>query len=484
MPLLVKRSILILSVLGLAACGTAASGDQTPAGKPLAEPAVKVARARHDWPMFGFTPDKRNDSRASTGITARSAHRLHRRRVSLPGTVDSSPIYLHAARVHGRRRPIVVVTTTYGRTLALSAPTGRVLWSFTPRSYSSLKGSYRITTTSPVADASGTFVYAASPDGLIHKLRVSNGSQVTRGPWPVSVTRLPAREKLAAPLGLVGNRLVVATGGYIGDQPPYQGHVVTVDSRSGRRLHVWNSLCAERRYVLRPSTCPASDSAIWARAGVVADVSRGRLLLATGNAPYDGRRNFADSVVVLSLRTLRRVGGWTPPNQKALADSDADLGSTAPALLPGNLAAQGGKAGKIDLVDLRRGRSIQTVSTPAGQPMFTAPAVLVRGKRATIIETTFGGTEAWALRGRRLHKLWSNGTGGTSPVVAGGLAWIFDPSGALNAYLPGTGRRVAHLPAGSGHWNTPVVADGRVWLPEGSANDHATSGSLSIYSLR
>jgi hypothetical protein len=33
------------------------------------------------------------------------------------------------------------------------------------------------------------------------------------------------------------------------------------------------------------------------------------------------------------------------------------------------------------------------------------------------------------------------------------------------------------------HWQSPIVVDGRVAMPEGSANDHATSGVLDIYRL-
>ena len=43
---------------------------------------------------------------------------------------------------------------------------------------------------------------------------------------------------------------------------------------------------------------------------------------------------------------------------------------------------------------------------------------------------------------------------------------------------------VAMLSAGSGHWNSPIVIDGRVALPEGDANHHATSGVLDIWRLR
>jgi hypothetical protein len=92
------------------------------------------------------------------------------------------------------------------------------------------------------------------------------------------------------------------------------------------------------------------------------------------------------------------------------------------------------------------------------------------------------GLDAWKLQGRRLVPAWSARGPGTSPVVAGGLLYVFDPSGnGLRVYLPASGKLVTTLPAGQGHWNSPIVADGRIALPEGNANDHATSGVLDLY---
>jgi len=41
--------------------------------------------------------------------------------------------------------------------------------------------------------------------------------------------------------------VLAATGGYIGDAPPYQGHVAVIDARTGRIVGVWNALCSNRR---------------------------------------------------------------------------------------------------------------------------------------------------------------------------------------------------------------------------------------------
>ena len=45
--------------------------------------------------------------------------------------------------------------------------------------------------------------------------------------------------------------------------------------------------------------------------------------------------------------------------------------------------------------------------------------------------------------------------------------WSSNGSG-LHVYTL-AGNEVAVLPAGAGHWNTPIAVDGRVALPEGTA---------------
>jgi hypothetical protein len=412
--------------------------------------------------------------------------------VSLPGTVDSSPIYLHRVRVHGHRRDVFLVTTTYGRTLAIDARSGRRLWQLVPRSTRSLEGGPQFTTATPVADPDRRHVYAASPDGHIHKLSVASGHEA-RG-WPRSVTRDPTHEKIAAALNLSGPWVLVTTGGYIGDAPPYQGHVVSISRRSGRIGHVFNSLCSDRHGIIVPSSCAASDSAIWARAGAVVEPRSHRLLVATGNAPFNGRTDWGDSVLELSsgARSLRQ--SYTPSDQAELNSTDADLGSTAPALVPESrprFGVQGGKDHRLKLLRLSRlnGRSathgprtggeVQVSRPDGGVPVFTTPAVA-----GSLVFTADGdGTAAFALRGSRLSRVWVNSRPGTSPVLAGGLLWVYDPAdGGLYVYRPSSGVGVARLPAGPGHWSSPIVVDGRVALPEGDANDHRTHGVLDIYS--
>ena len=443
----------------------------------LAATPAQAASPNFDWPLFGLGPGRANATNRSIGITASNAAQLHRRTVALPGTVDSSPVYLHAVSVAGGRHDLFVMTTTYGRTLAVDAGDGRILWTFTPSGIGGWEGSAQITNASPAVTR--RFVYSASPGGRVHKLSLSDGREVG-GRWPVTVTRDATHEKLTSSFNLLRGRLLVATGGYIGDAPPYQGHVLSIDAASGRIRAVFNSLCSDRRGIIVPRTCDASDSAIWGRSGAVR--VRGRWLVATGNAPYNGRTNWGDSVLALDDR-LRLRAHFTPPDQAQLNDSDTDLGSSVPASIGGGSVLQGGKDGKLRVLRLPSLRQVQQLPTPGGAQLFTAPAVWRHGRSTTVFVATGSGTAAYAERGGRLKALWSSGTGGTSPVVAGGLLYVYDPGGALVIYRPGSGSVVAKLPAGAGHWNSPVPGGGRIAVPEGNANDHRRDGQLSLYSL-
>ena len=69
-------------------------------------------------------------------------------------------------------------------------------------------------------------------------------------------------------------------------------------------------------------------------------------------------------------------------------------------------------------------------------------------------------------------------------MLAGGLLYVYDQQGgALKIYNPVNGRLLRSLDAAGGHWNSPIAVGGRVILPTGNANDHATSGEIFIYHL-
>ena len=486
----------------LAACGS----TTTTAAAPT--PTVSVAAIPHasrssagellEWSEFGLNPQRSDVSELASGIARAELGHLRHITVALPGTVDSSPIYLHEVSVEGATHDVIVVTTTYGKTLAIDADSGKILWTFTPPGYSTWAGSAQITVSSPLADPDREWVYATSPNGLINKLSLANGSEDTSGSWPVSVTREPVHEKLGAALNIDGPDILAATSGYLGDIPPYQGHVVVIERASGRLLSVFNTLCANRRYLQVPSSCSASDSAILSRGGPVVEPGGKSILIDTGNGPWNGTTDFGDSVLELSFPALSLRQSFTPTNQEELNTGDIDLGSSAPVLLGENRVVLAGKDGIMRVLVLSRldghppsgararvhplGGEVQRLPIPGGGMLFSAPAVWRHDGRTTMFVADEHATGAYVLRHGRLYRAWENNTPGTSPVMVGGLLYVYDyVAGGIYVYTPGSPQPIAKLPGESGHWNSPIVVDGHVVEPEGDANEHKLAGNLEIF---
>jgi len=486
----------VLLALGLAVvCETAG------AARPHAVSATAA------WPAFGYDATGDDDGPAVTGITASNLTKLAPQVVALPGTVDSSPIYLRNVLVDGKRRNVYVVDTAYGRTLAIDAASGAILWQFVPQGISSWEGSLEITTSSPVVDPSLTYVYSASPEGKIHKLLLANGQEV-RGGWPVTVTFAPTKEKISSSLEVYGPYVLAALAGLsdkIGLPYPRVGHLVEIDRRTGAIAHVFNSECSTRTTIIVPSTCPESEAGIWGRIPATVDPS-GNLLVATADGAWNGRTDWGDSVLELSP-SLEPLQSYTPADQAKLTADDLDLGSTAPVLLTPHLVLQAGKDGVIRLLDLDAlngrthaagpylGGEISTAEAPQGAEVLAQPAVWrPPGREPWVFVANDFGIEAFELALQpkpHLVLMWSDGRAGSSPVIAGGLLYaynvdegglsIYDPDPPTGVELPNEPLMTLSIPRG--HWNSPVIADGRIALGDGNANDHATTGDLTIWSI-
>jgi outer membrane protein assembly factor BamB len=466
---------------------------------PVLVGAFAASAAAGDWPQFGFDPARSSAPAGTVGITAANVGKLARQQVKLDGIADSSAVYLRSVPIGGGTHDAFFVTTSYGRTTAIDADSGSVLWKYVPPGIAGWEHSAQITTAAPAVDPSRRFLYTASPDGRIHKLAVSDGTEVTAGGWPVTITLDPQHEKIGPGLNVSGALVLAATGGYIGDFPPYQGHVVSIDRATGRLLHVFNALCSDRHRLIEPSTCVEAGGAIWGRGGVVVEPGSHKLLVATGNGAYNGRTNWGDSVLELSADAGKLLQAYTPRNADYLEGTDLDLGSASPAILTKNLVVQPGKDGKVRLLRLDRlngrtrgaapvqGGEVQIIPGPRSHQILTAPAVWHSGGRAWVFIGNYAATAGYVLQSGakpRLRRVWQVDRGGSSPVVAGGLLYTFDPlAGGVHVYRPTTGALVTTLPTGTGHWNSPIVADGRVAVPEGDSNDHHSNGVLDIFRL-
>jgi hypothetical protein len=451
-----------------------------------AQRAVRHEPVR-DWLQFGADAASSGAFTSETGISGANAASLIRRQVQLDGTVDASAVYLHSTTVNGSNHDVFFVTTSYGKTIAVDADSSAILWEYTPPGFSSWVGTAQITNSTPAVDPDRQHIYAAAPDGTVQKLAIADGHVV----WTTPITLLPSREKIASPIKEFGGRIIAVTGGYVGDQPPYQGHVAVLDAQTGTLQHVWNSLCSDRAGLIQPGSCQSTRSAIWGRAGAIIDPTTGNIFVATGNGPYDGKTDWGDSVMELDLDATQVLGNYSPANNAVLNGGDLDLGSTSPVLLGAGALVQGGKDAMIRLLGIgamagaapHMGNELQSVSTPSRGMLFTSPAVWRDRSGAWMFAADNGGTTAWRISDGQLTQIWSNSTGGTSPIVAGRMLYVYNPSGGLHVYDPWSGAEVTKLDCGSGHWNSPIAVDGRIALPEGNANQHATTGVLDIWTV-
>ena len=486
-----RGACLLAAAVALAApCGgglAAARAAGIPAGTP------------GDWQQFGDDP--RHSGFAALETTLRrgnvsSLHLLYS--VPLPGTVDDAPVFLSDVATPVGVLDLLFMTTTDGQLVAVDAATGTTIWSRQPAS------GPQYTTSSPAIDPGRALVYSYGLEGRVHRYRVGDGGEVTGGGWPQLATLKPEVEKCSPALAVAAaanghTYLYTANGGYPGDAGDYQGHVTAVDLGSGAQK-VWNADCSDQpvHFSHGNPDCPRVQTAVWQRGGVVYDSDLDRILFATGNGDFDvpqGRHDWGDSLLELHPNATGNgalpLDSYTPTDFQQLQDQDADLGSTAPAVLPPvpgsrfpHLAVQGGKDAILRLLNLddlsgkgqpgQVGGELQAIGVPQGGEVLTAVAVWAdpasgipwifvandSGLAALQVTAGGGGTPT-------LTPIWTDPNGGTSPVVANGIVFYVGGEG-----LRALGARDGALLWSDGgpssiHWQSPIVVGGRVYVADG-----------------
>ena len=181
------------------------------------------------------------------------------------------------------------------------------------------------------------------------------------------------------------------------------------------------------------------------------------MLVATGNAAFNGRRIGAtacSSSAGATGRLLRQLDAR--PTRQQLDASDGDLGKTTPgdpARPAPRPAASRCRAARTAsrcwtrsltaraLAGGRLGGELSGSHAPGHGPPCSprSPCATARA-RTTCSWPTTPGQPAYRLGGGKLHRRCGpNGTGGTSPVLAGGVLYVFDPVGGLEGLPPATG---------------------------------------------
>jgi outer membrane protein assembly factor BamB len=497
---------LLSLLLLLASCASAPSVQTAP---PPPSPTTSIttpATSLVAWPAFDGGSAQTGINTVEHTITTANVGQLTRLwQTHLPNTADSSPIFLPNVATSAGPKALLFLTTLNGSLLALDAATGKTVWSQATHGP-------KITTSSPALDPTGHFVYSYGLDGKVHKYAVGNGAEMTGAGWPEPVTLMNEDEKESSALNITKDYLYVTISGYNGDAGHYQGHTVAIQLATGTST-VFNSLCSNiRQLLVNTSTsanyCQGIQSGIWARAGAVVDPVTGNVFFTTGNGPYDannGGHNYGDSVIELSPDLNNIIDTYTPTNHNELNQRDEDLGSASPVMLPKQaasntpyIAIQAGKDEKLRVLNRQNlsgqggpnhvGGELQSVALPQGCGVLTQPVAWndASGTTWVFVVNSCGLSTFKVLTNTNgqtsLQVAYTNQASGSSPFIANGILFI-QGNHILRALNPNTGTTLwsSNIPSAGGsignlHWESPIVVNGVVYVPD-------DDGALTAYSL-
>lgn len=450
------------------------------------------------------------------------------------GAIYAEPLVAGDIAVRGTRRTVVVAVTERDLIYAFSADGSR-LWGpvalGTPVSRASLPcgniDPVGITST-PVIDRASSTLYAVgltSPDGgrtKVYKLAALDlASGAMRSGYPAVIAPPvsagvhfdPGPQQQRSALTLLHGVVYVPFGGYFGDCGDYHGWVVGVPTDQPAR---------QQAFV----TPTHRAGGIWATGGLAADAAA-NLYAATGNSDSPGPVDFGNSVIRLStvprLAFSRRAADFfAPSNFVTLNETDSDLGSSAPLVLPRqegsatpDLVFIAGKQGvgylinRADMGGVGHGDGVAGEGVYSrclfgdchgGRPeVFSASAYWDGGSAGRFILVPGRGSQTGGCSGTggvvALRLDVAAGTRASTfgpawcspsmqdpgaPTVSGigpdgGLVWVVDTAPAvLFALNARTGEEVyrstgANALGGAHRFITPAVADGQVIVGAGAA---------------
>jgi outer membrane protein assembly factor BamB len=345
----------------------------------------------------------------------------------------------------------VIVATEDDTLYALNPNTGSIVWRTnvgTPVPLSSLPcgniDPLGITGT-PVYDPATGLVFAvAEISGPAHILV---GLDATTG--QVKVRRIvdtdgmdPQAHQQRPALALANGMVYIAFGGLAGDCSDYIGRVVASHTNGQGQLLVFR--------VPTPR-----EGGIWATPGPSVD-SSGNLYVSVGNgAITSGQWDRSDSILKLSP-TLQLLDAFAPSSWGQENANDEDLGSQAPALLPGNYIFSAGKSGNGYILNANHlggiGGSVdsQSVCSSFGGTATVNMTIFVpciNGLLQIIVDTSGHMHPGWQASGDIVG----------SPVVGGHTVYSFS-NGTMHALNMNTGQLITSLYIGpANRFVTPTL---------------------------
>jgi hypothetical protein len=293
---------------------------------------------------------------------------------AVDGRVDAQPLYLSNVSLPGKAtRNVLYVVTEHGSVFAFDADSvssnnGTPLWMASTQLAGEVpsddRGCGQVTpeigiTSTPVIDRGrgAIYVVAVSKDAMgnyfhrLHALDLATGKELFGGPATITATYPgngagssqgmltfdPARYNERPGLLEVSGTIYTTWGSHC-DAGEYTSWVIAYSADTLRQKSVLN---------LVPN---GSEGGIWMAGTAPAADAAGNIYLINGNGTFDtaltssgfpASGDCGNCFVKLSSGPLQLLDYFTPSNTVGLSDSDADLGSGGPLLLPDLVDATG-----------------------------------------------------------------------------------------------------------------------------------------------
>ncbi len=443
-----RRRVAALSALGALVAGA------------LSLSALAGASGDTSWTVYHGNPQS---SGVSTALSSVSLSHRAWTSPALSGEIYGEPL------VAGND---VYVATENDVVAALSATTGRVLWSrhlatAVPSSdlpCGDIAPSVGITGT-PVIDLARSEIFVVAdelvggaPEHFLVGLSTTNGAlklRVRVDPPGADPAALLQRTGLTLDRGSV----VFAMGGNYGDCAAYRGRVISVGEGG-----------APRRIFSVDAAAGDSQGAIWMGGAAPVVDAEGNVWVSTGNGSvHTTGQAFDDSDAVLELSSTLRLKQYFAPSDWA-ANNAADLDmTTAPVLLGDGQVVLAGKSRIAYLLRASHLGGIGHQETSLGNlcSQDIDGGAVVNGSMVYL--PCLSGPVAIQVGSSppSLRLVWSASVGGGPPLLAAGSLWTIGQNGVLYALNPANGqvREQANVGELANHFPTPSVGDGLLLVP-------------------
>src|SRR5215475_6402594 len=127
-----KTLVLICSFTIVIIASAIVAGQQRSATVAAARGTATAGANSVDWPTFGGDNTRTNANMAPTRITAANVETIIRQQVTISAPIDAGLIYLRGVQVNDGSHDTFFGTTNLGRTVAIDANDGKMLWKFVP----------------------------------------------------------------------------------------------------------------------------------------------------------------------------------------------------------------------------------------------------------------------------------------------------------------------------------------------------------------